>query len=395
MAKTEDKKIDLLDYLVILIKWKKFLILLLLPTMIVTYLAIYFLIEEQFDAEALIIPADDTSMGGIGSLIGNLDVNLPFDLGAGSSPEMGLYSTIIYSRTNLQKVIDKFNLYQVYKLTPEIKDYKKKAIDILENNISASETEFGAFSLEVRSNSPELAANITNFIIEELNSTLIRIRTEKSRNNRVFLQDRIVEIRQNLRASEDSLIIYQTVSGILQPEEQFKGIIEAYTSIESDLITTKIQKSILEKIKGEQSIDVINMQFEIEEIEKKLGELKKHGEPSGIIPSLKTLPEKAINYFRILREVEINSAILEFVLPLFEQSKIEEKKDIPTLQVIDNAIPPEKKSYPPRMVLTLLMTFSVFLISFIFILIKENENLNASEKMIYVKKNIFKWKNID
>jgi len=231
MAKTEDKKIDLLDYLVILIKWKKFLILLLLPTMIVTYLAIYFLIEEQFDAEALIIPADDTSMGGFASLIGNLDVNLPFDLGASSSPEMGLYSTIIYSRTNLQKVIDKFNLYQVYKLTPEIKDYKKKAIDILENNISASETEFGAFSLEVRSNSPELAANITNFIIEELNSTLIRIRTEKSRNNRVFLQDRIVEIRQNLRASEDSLIIYQKVSGILQPEEQFKGIIEAYTSI--------------------------------------------------------------------------------------------------------------------------------------------------------------------
>jgi len=392
MTKTEDKKIDLLDYLVILIKWKKFLILLLLPTMIVTYLAIYFLIDEQFDAEALIIPAGDESLGGISSLIGNLDVNLPFDLGATSSPEMDLYSTIIYSRTNLQKVIDKFNLYQIFKLTHKTKDYRKRAVEKLENSISASETEFGAFTLEVRANSPELAANITNFVIDELNSTLIRIRTEKSKNNRIFLQDRIVEIRENLRISEDSLIIYQSVSGILQPEEQFKGIIEAYTSIESDLIARKIQKSILERIKGEQSIDVINMQFEIDEIEKKLIELKKHGEPSGIIPSIVTLPEKAINYFRILREVEINSAILEFVLPLYEQAKIEEKKDIPTLQVIDNAIPPEQKSFPPRTILTLLITMSVFFITYIFILMKENKNLQESEKMKFVKENLFKWR---
>ena len=203
MSKTEDKKIDLLDYLVILIKWKKFLILLLLPTMIISYLAIYFLIEEQFDAEALIIPAEDTSMGGIASLIGNLDVNLPFDLGATSSPEMGLYTTIIYSRTNLQKVIDKFNLYEVYELSTQTKDHRNKALEQLEGNVSATETDFGAFSLEVRANSPVLAANITNFIIDELNFTLINIRTEKSRNNRIFLQDRIMEIRENIRASED------------------------------------------------------------------------------------------------------------------------------------------------------------------------------------------------
>ncbi len=391
---TEEKKIDLLDYLVILVKWKKFLILLLLPTMIITYLAIFFLVEEQFDAEALIIPAEDTSMGGIASLIGNLDVNLPFDIGGATSSEMGLYNTIIYSRTNLQKVIDEFNLYKVYELSSETKGYRKKALETLESNITAIETDFGAFFIETRANSPKLAADITNFVVDELNATLIKIRTEKSKNNREFLHERILDIRQNLRDSEDSLVIYQSTTGIIEPEEQFKGIVEAYTNVEKELITRKIQKSILEKIKGEQSIDVTNMQYEIEEMERKLEDLKEHGEPSGITPSLTTLPKKAVEYYRILREVEINSAILEFVLPLFEQAKIEEKKDIPTLQIIDRAIPPEKKSFPPRMILTLLMTFSVFIIAFIFILIKANENLNASEKMIYVKRNLFKWKNL-
>ncbi len=97
----EDKKIDLLDYFVILVKWKKFLVALLFPIMIVSYLAIYFLIEEQFDSSALLVPAEDTSMGGIAGLIGNYGANLPFDIGAGSSPEMNMYNTIIYSRTNL------------------------------------------------------------------------------------------------------------------------------------------------------------------------------------------------------------------------------------------------------------------------------------------------------
>ncbi|MCH7770453.1 MAG: hypothetical protein IIA49_05465, partial [Bacteroidetes bacterium] len=75
-----------------------------------------------------------------------------------------------------------------------------------------------------------------------------------------------------------------------------------------------------------------------------------------------------------------------------EQAKIEEKKDIPTLQVIDDAIPPAKKSFPPRTILTLLITFSVFLVAFIFILMKENKNLQSSEKMRYIKENMFRWR---
>ena len=92
----EEKKIDLIDYFVILVKWKRFLILLLLPTMIITYLAIFFLVDEQFDSSALLVPAEDTSLGGLAGLMGSFTANLPFDIGgAGSSPEMNMYNTII------------------------------------------------------------------------------------------------------------------------------------------------------------------------------------------------------------------------------------------------------------------------------------------------------------
>ena len=390
----EEKKIDLLDYFVILIKWKRFLLLLLVPIMIFTYLAIYFLIEEQFDSSALLVPAEDASMGGIAGLIGDFGVNLPFDIGAESSPEMNMYNTIIYSRTNLQNIIDKFDLYKVYKLSSEVKDYKKRAIESLSSSISANETEFSAYELTVRANSPQLSADITNYIIKLLNEKLIELRTQKSKNNRIFLGERVEEIRQNLRNAEDSLMIFQEESGILEPEEQFKGIVIAFTTLETELIAKQIEKSILEKLRGSNSPQVETSIVEINEYKKRLQEIKKYGNPEGLILSIESLPQNAMNYFRLFREVEINSKILEFVLPLYEQAKIEEKKDIPTLQVIDSAIPPAKKSFPPRTILTLLMTFSVFLIAFIFILMKENKNLQSSQKMRYIKENMFRWRTV-
>ncbi|MFB5621213.1 MAG: GumC family protein, partial [Nitrosopumilus sp.] len=360
----KEKKVSLTDYLVLLVKWKKFLIYLLVPTLILTYLAIYFFVDEQYDAEVLIVPTGEEGMSGIASLMSNLDLNLPFSLGGTASPDLNIYSTIIYSRSNLEEVIEKYNLIENYGLSTDIKDYRKKAVEILYSNINASETDFLAYQIEVRANDPKLAADIANYIVELLNEKIVALKTEKSRNNRVFLEQRLAEVRENLHMAEDSLMHYQEYSGLISPEDQYKGIVEAYTEIESNLIMKRIQKSILEKIKGETSPEVTNLEYEISGIDNKLIDIKQKGEPAGILPPIKNLPEKAVNYFRLLREVEINSAILEFVLPLYEQSKIEEKKDIPTLQVIDYAVPYETKSYPPRLLFTLLITSTIFLFVF-------------------------------
>ncbi len=389
----KENKVDLLDYLVILVKWKKLLILILIPTLVISYLAIYFLIDEQYDADALIVPADDQSLGSISSLLSGLGNNLPFDIGGSTTnQDMSLYNTIIYSRTNLMNIIDKFDLVNVYNLNKNDKDYIEQALKILGNSINANETENMAYQIEVRAKSPDLAANITNYIVDLLINKIIELRTQKSKNNRIFLEDRISEIRENLTASEDSLQAFQKKSGIIYPEEQFKGIVTAYTELETNLITKQIQKSIIEELKGKDSPSAKNLELEVAKFENKLREMKRKGDTEGVIPSLKNLPENATDYVRYYREVEINNAILQFITPLYEQAKIEEKKDIPSLQVIDYAVPPAKKSFPPRTIFTLLITFVIFLITFIFILFKENEKLQSSDKMLYIKKNLFRWK---
>jgi len=58
-------------------------------------------------------------------------------------------------------------------------------------------------------------------------------------------------------------------------------------------------------------------------------------------------------------------------MPLYEQAKIEEKKDYPVLQVIDYAVPPAKKSYPPRTIFSLVGAISVLLLVFTYMVVRE------------------------
>jgi tyrosine-protein kinase Etk/Wzc len=80
------------------------------------------------------------------------------------------------------------------------------------------------------------------------------------------------------------------------------------------------------------------------------------------------MPNIAIEYLRAFREVTIQESILEIVMPMYEQAKVEEQKSIPTIMVVDEAVPPQLKYSPKRavIVLGLLFLFSFFLVPTVF-----------------------------
>lgn len=388
----QDKnKYEFLDYLVLFTKRKKFLIGTTFLFMVLFYLVVYFFVEERFDATATIVPSQDNSISGLASTLGGIS-DLPFDLGGiSSNPEIGLYNTILYSRSNLERVIEKFNLWEVYNLDKSVPKEVKRAREALFNSINTEETDDGSYIITVGMPDPKLASEITNDLIEYLNNKIIELKIKKSRNNRIFLGERLREVRRNLKNAEDSLKIFQKQSGMLNPEEQIKGIISVYSQFEQQLIIKEAQKQILQEILSTNSPKIKSLDSEIEFLGKKINELKKDGKNNSIFVPYASIPEKAVDYYRYFREVEINGTILQFVLPLYEQAKLEEQKEIPVIQIIDYAIPPEEKSYPPRTLFTLLWGILIFLVLFSYLLLKENKNIANSEKLLFIRKNLFKW----
>jgi tyrosine-protein kinase Etk/Wzc len=386
---SQNHAVDFLDYLIVIVKGKKVLLAVFFLSLFTSYLCIYFGIPKQYEATATIIPsAEGNSLVGLSSLIKNFSSVLPAGLsGMKQESEMDLYNTIIYCRTSMELLIKKFDVQKIYKIKS-----KEDAIKALRKSIKTSITLQNAFVLRVRSTTPQRACDMANYLVNYLNENIITMNIAKSKNNRLFLEQRYLEIKENLKNAEDSLKVYQEKSGILEAGKQTMATIETFAKLESDLAAKQIECNVLNKIYGENSPTAANAKLSLQEYGSTINRLKNSSEKSEILIGLNYLPKKALDYFRYYRDVKIYNEMLEFIIPLYEQSKFEEQKMIPILQVIDYAVPPEKKMFPPRTMMAGVIACLVTLFAITFLLFREFVVKSDNQKITLIIRELFNFK---
>jgi hypothetical protein len=74
-------------------------------------------------------------------------------------------------------------------------------------------------------------------------------------------------------------------------------------------------------------------------------------------PSIRKLPLLGVMYADLYRRTMIQAAVLEALTKEYEMAKVQEAKEIPTVKVLDAADIPDKKSFPPRLLIIFLGTF--------------------------------------
>jgi tyrosine-protein kinase Etk/Wzc len=78
------------------------------------------------------------------------------------------------------------------------------------------------------------------------------------------------------------------------------------------------------------------------------------------------VPEAGLEYVRKLRDVKYHEAVFEILARQFELAKLDEAKQGAVVQVVDAAIPPDRRSFPKRALIVIGATavglfFGVFL----------------------------------
>lgn len=366
----ENKEFHLLDYVDFLVKRKELLLLVFVCSIILSYLLILLFVEEQYEATAVIIPRSDDASSLSGGILRSMKA-IPFGLGAKSPrTDLDLYNTVITSRSMMEDVINTFQLVQEYDLDTSSIECMELAIKRLRNDIVTKQTEELAFTLTVRAAERGMAADMANYIIRRLNERIVELNVTKSRENREFLAGRVESISTQLGMAEDSLRAYQERTGLIDAKSQLQGIVAAYTSLESELAAKRIQQGILERMYDKGSPQVQEAGIQIEVFEKKLKQMRTESDPGSALLPLKHLPRTVVEYLRRYRTVELNALLMEFILPLYEQAKLEEKKEYPLIQIIDHAIPPAKKSWPPRILFSLLSAVSATLLVYVVLLVR-------------------------
>ena len=154
---------------------------------------------------------------------------------------------------------------------------------------------------------------------------------------------------------KDSLKAFQEKHKTVALDVEIQSAIQTVAELKSQVLLLEAKKGALESASRINNPYLFNIEKELRSLKKQLKEIEfgddkviRSGFGAGFSMSFSELPEITLEYARLLREVKIQEAIYELLTQQFEQAKIMELKDTPTVQLLDKAGPPERKSYPKR-----------------------------------------------
>ena len=338
---------------------------------------IAFLIPKRYESVARIMPPEQPSsgaamlaalaghsLGGLGGL-GNLAGLL------GGRTSGALFIDLLHSRTISDRIIDRFNLQQVYK-----KRYRIDTVKYLAHHTTVvDDKKSGAITVTFNDTDPRRAQAITQAYLDELNSLVTHANTSSARREREFIEKRLVSVQAELQAAEKALGQFSSNNVTFDIKEQTHAMVDAAAKLQGELIVGQSELDSLQQIYGDGNVRVRAARARIGVLKSELTKMSgsssdESGENSSeLYPSLRQIPKLAVPYADLYRRVRIQETVFELLSQQYEMSRIEEAKDTPVVAVFDQPLVAEKKSFPPRLLIILIVTaFAVITTSFYIVL---------------------------
>lgn len=379
-----NKEVSLIHYLYVIVKWRKFL---LINFFVVCLIAgtLCFIVPKSYVANTTILPPQEKPGGlGLSSILSNLPIG-GFAMGlAGLSDEINTFLAILNSRTVMEAVAQKFDLTKRFKTRN-----MEETIRQLAGYVTIDLNDEGTLTLGAKAKTPFLASNeqkdearklardMANFFIEELDRVNTQLKVEKARNTRIFIEKRYHQNLEDIHQTEEAFKQFQQKYGAIALPEQTEAAITAAAEVKAAVIAKEVEIGVLKKYVNDTHPDLIRAQNELHELQLKYDEFKygakfdknhpNSNQTKDFFLPFKDVPDIGLQYLRLFREVKMQEKILEFLLPEYEQAKIQEAKDTPSVQVLDKAVIPIRKASPKTMLTTLVAGFSCLIICLFFI----------------------------
>jgi capsule polysaccharide export protein KpsE/RkpR len=328
--------------------------------------AIAFLIPKRYESVARLMPPEQPSsgaamlaalaghsLGGLGGL-GNLAGLL------GGRTSSALFIDLLHSRTISDHIIDRFSLQHVYR-----KRYRIDTVKYLARHTTVvDDKKSGVITVTFNDTDPRRAQAITQAYLDELNSLMTHANTSSARREREFIEKRLVNVQAELQAAEKALGQFSSNNVTFDIKEQTHAMVDAAAKLQGELIVGQSELDSLQQIYGEGNVRVHAVRARIGVLKSELAKMSgsPSDEPSGnsseLYPSLRQIPKLAVPYADLYRRVRIQETVFELLSEQYEMSRIEEAKDTPVVAVFDQPLVAEKKSFPPRLLIILILTAS-------------------------------------
>ena len=337
----------LLDLLLVLARNKKLILGFPAAAGIACLLAVL-IYPSWYTAMAKIMPPQQSQSNAV-AILGQLGA-----LSGGAGQALGLknpsdvYVAILKSRSVADSLITRFDLKKVYG-----EDYMVEARKELASNSSISSGREGIITIEVDDRDPKRAAEIANGYVEELRGLTVNLAVSEAGQRRLFFEGQLKKSKNDLTVAEVELKKFTQDSGLVNPQGQIGLSVAAAAALRAQISAKEIQLSAMRTFATDANPDLKRTLDELGGLRSELAKMEKNGNSGkgDVMVPFGKAPEVGLEYVRRFRDMKYFETLYEVLAKQYEIARIDEAKDATLIQVLDHAVPPERRSKPRRSII--------------------------------------------
>jgi capsule polysaccharide export protein KpsE/RkpR len=326
-------------------------------------LIIAILIPTRYASTTRLMPPNPPAGQGM-ALLAGLAGQMGATLGAlggdllGMNTSADLFAGVLQSSTVQNDLVAKFDLRRVYGERHWVDARKELG---RQTDISI-DRKSGILTIQVTDHDPQRATALAQEYVAQLNKVVTQLNTSSAHRERVFLEERLGQVKAELESAEKDFSVFASNNAALDIKEQGKAMVESAAILEGQLIAAQTELQGLRQIYTNQNVRVRTTQARIDELRRQI--LKMGGKtgpdvagPSqedDLYPSIRKLPLLGMTYADLYRRMKVEETVFETLTQQYEIAKVQEAKEVPSVKVLDPPEIPEKKVFPPRTLLVLL-----------------------------------------
>jgi tyrosine-protein kinase Etk/Wzc len=344
----DDEEISLLDLLIVLAE-RKGTVLRVAGVFAVLAVILSLILPVRYTATVTLLPPQENSSiaGAMASQLGNLGgVAALAGGGLGLKNPNDRHVAMMQSRTVEDAMVQRYGLMQEYH-----KRYLSDARKAFQDHTTVDGNgKDGLIHISVEDHNAQRAAELANGYVEQYRDLSQHLAITEASQRRLFFQRELEQAKNNLANAEVALEQTEQKTGVIQPDSQARALIESAATLRAQITAREVQIEGMQTYATGQNSELIQAQQELAGLRAQLAKLGGSEDNSGsevLIPK-GLVPQAGMEYVRRLRDVKYYETIFEILARQFELAKLDEAKEGAVIQVVDPAIPPDRKSFPKR-----------------------------------------------
>jgi len=357
-----------------------------ISTSVLLFLILFFVYPKSYEAPVTILPPEkNNQMGGLSGLLGGEDLSNLMTAGM-SNANAQLFIEMLKSRSASLYVVRKHNLVNFYdaknvieaaaKLSEKLNlDLSKEGIIKLSVNTSGSW--FPIFTSQ-NDSVRKFSAELSNSFVEALDNINREKLSSKAKRARIYIEAQLQQTKVLLDSAENSLMLFQKKNKTVSLPEQVKAAIDAATELKTDIIKTEIELGLVQPNLREDSKTLLTLKSKLQELRNQYNKMEMGNQD--YLVAFKDVPEIGRELAQLVREIKVQNEVYMLLQQQYFKERIQENRDLPTIEVLDEAIPPLNASSPRLIFSTVLGGVFVFLLMSLLYVANEMKVINFKKK---------------